>query len=96
MGTYILMAEASGYTEKQEITKINNDLNLIQYKVMNTLADSIPYIENCMMTTHVRNGNLVVEIIDGGTVDIMRREEEKTQENKNTQGIAKLFTMMNG
>ena len=90
------MAEASGYTNKQEITKINNDLNLIKYKVMNTLTDNIPYIENCMMTTYVRNGKLVVETIDGRTVDIMRREEEKKQENKEPQGMAKLYTMMSG
>ena len=38
------MSEASGYTNKQEITKINNDLNLIKYKVMNTLTDNI--VEN--------------------------------------------------
>ena len=49
---------------------------------MKTLTDNIPYIENCMMTTYVRNGKLVVETIDGRTVDIMRREEEKKQENK--------------
>ena len=32
--TYILMAEASGYTNKQETTKINSDLNLIKYKTV--------------------------------------------------------------
>ena len=73
------MTEASGYTNKQEIAKINNDLNLIKYKVMNTLADNIPYIENCMMTTYVRNGKLFVEIIDGRTVDIMRREKQQDE-----------------
>ena len=81
--TYILMAEKSGHTNKQEIIKINNDLNLIKYKVMNTLTDNIPYIENCMMTTYVRNGKLFVEIIDGRTVDIMRRE--KLQDEGNIQ-----------
>ena len=73
------MTEASGYTNKQEIAKINNDLNLIKYKVMNTLADNIPYIENCMMTTYVRNGKLFDEIIDGRTVDIMRREKQQDE-----------------
>ena len=73
------MTEASGYTNKQEIAKINTDLNLIKYKVMNTLADNIPYIENCMMTTYVRNGKLFVEIIDGRTVDIMRREKQQDE-----------------
>ena len=48
------------------------------------------------MTTYVRNGKLVVETIDGRTVDIMRREEEKKQENKEPQGMAKLYTMMSG
>ena len=48
---------------------------------MNTLTDNIPYIENCMMTAYVRNGKLFVEIIDGRTMDIMRREEEKKEEN---------------
>ena len=62
------MAEASGYTCKQEITKINNDLDLIKYKVMNTLTDNIPDIENCTMMTYVRNGTLTVEIVDGRTV----------------------------
>ena len=79
--TYILMAEASGYTNEQEITKINNDLNLIKHEVMNTLTDSIPYIENCMMTTYVRNGKLFVEIIDGPTVDILRREQQQDEGN---------------
>ena len=62
------MAEASGYTCKQEITKINNDLDLIKYKVMNTLTDNIPDIESCTMMTYVRNGTLTVEIVDGRTV----------------------------
>ena len=75
------MAEASGYTNKQEITKINNDLNLIKYKVMNTLTDNIPYIENCMMTTYVRNGKLIVEIIDERTVVILRREKQQDEGN---------------
>ena len=75
------MAEASGYTNKQEITKINNDLNLIKYKVMNTLTDNVPYIENCMMTTYVRNGKLIVEIIDERTVVILRREKQQDEGN---------------
>ena len=75
------MAESSGYTNKQEITKINNDLNLIKYKVMNTLTDNIPYIENCMMTTYVRNGKLIVEIIDERTVVILRREKQQDEGN---------------
>ena len=81
MKTYILMAEASGYTNEQEMTKINNDLNLIKNEVMNTLTDNISYIENCMMTTYVRNGKLSVEIIDGRTVDIMRREKQQDKGN---------------
>ena len=96
MRTYILMAEASGYTNEQEITKINNDLNWIKNEVMNTLTDNIPYIENCMMTTYVRNGKLFVEIIDGRTVDIMRREDERNKENKEQNGMAKLYAIMNG
>ena len=75
------MAEASGYTNKQEMIKINNDLNLIKNEVMNTLTDNIPYIDNCMMTTYVRNGKLIVEIIDGRTVDIMRREKQQDEGN---------------
>ena len=86
------MAEASGYTNKQEITKINNDLNLIKNEVMNTLTDNIPHIENCMMTTYVRNGKLFVEIIDGRTVDVMRREDERYKENKEQNGMEKLYT----
>ena len=53
----MLMAKASIYTNKQEITKINNDLNLVKTDVMNTLTDNMSYIENCMMMTYVRNGN---------------------------------------
>ena len=71
------MTEAFGYKSKQDLIKINDDLNLIKNEVMNTLTDNIPYIENCVMTTYVRNGKLFVEITDGRTVDIMRREEEK-------------------
>ena len=63
---------------------------------MNTLTDNIPHIENCVMTTYVRNGKLIVEIIDGRTVDIMRREEEKKAEDKEPKGMAKLYTVMNG
>ena len=70
--TYILMTEAFGYKSKQDLIKINDDLNLIKNEVMNTLTDNIPYIENCVMTTYVRNGKLFVEITDGRTVDIMR------------------------
>ena len=79
--TYILMAEASGYTNKQEIAIIKNDLNLVKYKVMNTLTDNIPYIETCMMTTCARNGKLIVENIDGRTVDIMGREKQQDEGN---------------
>ena len=75
------MAEASGHTNKQEIIEINDDLNLIKNEVMNTLADNIPYIENCMMTTYVRNGKLIVEITDGRTVDMMRREKQQDEGN---------------
>ena len=71
------MTEAFGYKSKQDLIKINDDLNLIKNEVMNTLTDNIPYIENCVMTTYVRNGKLFVAITDGRTVDIMRREEEK-------------------
>ena len=71
------MTEAFGYKSKQDLIKINDDLNLIKNEVTNTLTDNIPYIENCVMTTYVRNGKLFVEITDGRTVDIMRREEEK-------------------
>ena len=60
---------------------MNNDLKLINNEVMNTLADSIPYIENGMMTTYVRNGKLIVEIIDGRTVDILRREQQQDEGN---------------
>ena len=89
------MAEASGHTNKQDILKIDNDLNLIKNEVMNTLTDNIPYIENCMMTTYVRNGKLIVEITDGRAVDMMRREEEKKEEIKEPKGMAKLYTVMN-
>ena len=63
---------------------------------MNTLTDNIPYIENCMMTTYVRNGKLFVEIIDGRTVDITRREDERNKENKEQNGMATLYAIMNG
>ena len=66
------MTEAFGYKSKQDLIKVNDDLNLIKNEVMNTLTDNIPYIENCVMTTYVRNGKLFVEITDGRTVDIMR------------------------
>ena len=48
---------------------------------MKTLTDNIPYIENCMMTTYVRNGKLIVENIDGRTVDMMRREQQRDEGN---------------
>ena len=90
------MAEASGHTNKQDILKIDNDLNLKNNEAMNTLTDNIPYIENCMMTTYVRNGKLIVEITDGRAVDMMRREEEKKEEIKEPKGTAKLYTVLNG
>ena len=74
---YILMPEAFGYKSKQELIKINDDLNLVKNEVMDALT-GVPYIENnCFATVYVRNGKMFVEIIDGRTVDIMRREEEK-------------------
>ena len=48
-----------------------------------------------MMTTYVRNGKLFVETLDGRTVDIMRREEERNKENKEPKRMAKLYTIMN-
>ena len=70
----------------------NNDLNWIKDTVMNTLTDNIPYIENRMMTTYVRNGKLFVEIIDGRTVDIMKQQKEREEQ----KGLAKLYTIMHG
>ena len=49
-----------------------------------------------MMTNDVRNGELVVEIIDRGTVEIVRREEEKNVENKEPKGMVTLYAVMNG
>ena len=79
--TYKLMAKASGHINKQEITKIKNDLSLIKNEVLNTLTDNIPYIENCMMTTSVRNGKLIVEIIDGRTMVIMKTKKQEDEGN---------------
>ena len=53
------MAEACGNTNKQETSTISSDLNVIKYKVVSTSTDDIPYIENCDMTTFVRNGKLI-------------------------------------
>ena len=35
----------------------------------------------CMMTTYVRNGKLILEIVDGRTVDIMRGEKQQDEGN---------------
>ena len=71
------MAEASGYTNKEEIAKISNDLNFTKKEVLNALM-GVPYFEsNCHTMVNVRNGKMFVEIVDARTIDIMRRNETK-------------------
>ena len=71
------MTEAFGYKSKQELIKINNDLNLVKNEVMDALT-GVPYIEkNCFTTVYVRNGKMFVEIMDTRTIDIIKREEAK-------------------
>ena len=73
------MTEAFGYKSKQELTKINDDLNLVKNEVMDALT-GVPYIENkCVTTIYVRNGKMFVEITDTRTIDIVKREEAKKQ-----------------
>ena len=73
------MTEAFGYKSKQELTKINDDLNLVKNEVMDALT-GVPYIENkCFTTVYVRNGKMFVEITDTRTIDIVKREEAKKQ-----------------
>ena len=89
------MAEAPRYTNKQETSKIN-DLNLIKNEVLDALT-GVPYIgNNCFATVYVRDGKMFVEIVDSRTIDIMRREQEKTVENTEPKGMATLYTVMSG
>ena len=84
------MPEASG--KAKQISKINKDLDLIKDKVMNTLYE-IPYIENnCTTMIYVHDGKMIVEIVDARTIDIMKQEKEREEQ----QGLAKLYTIMNG
>ena len=71
------MTEAFGYKSKQELIKINDELNLIKNEVMDALT-GVPYVENnCFTTVYVRNGRMFVEITDTRANDIMKREEAK-------------------
>ena len=71
------MTEAFGYKSKQELIKINDELNLIKNEVMDALT-GVPYVENnCFTTVYVRNGRMFVEITDTRAIDIMKREEAK-------------------
>ena len=71
------MTEAFGYKSKQELIKINDELNLIKNAVMDALT-GVPYVENnCFTTVYVRNGRMFVEITDTRAIDIMKREEAK-------------------
>ena len=73
------MTEAFGYKSKQELIKINDDLNLVKNEVMDALT-GVPYIENkCFTTVYVRNGKMFVEITGTRTIDIVKREEAKKQ-----------------
>ena len=75
--TYILMTEAFGYKSKQDLVKVNDDLNSVKNEVMDALT-GVPYVENnCFTTIYVRNGKMFVEIVDTRTIDILKREEEK-------------------
>ena len=44
------MTEAFGYKSKQELIKINDELNLIKNEVMDALT-GVPYVENNCFTT---------------------------------------------
>ena len=71
------MTESFGYKSKQELIKINDELNLIKNEVMDALT-GVPYVENnCFTTVYVRNGRMFVEITDTRAIDIMKREEAK-------------------
>ena len=71
------MTEAFGYKSKQDLIKINDELNLIKNEVMDALT-GVPYVENnCFTTVYVRNGRMFVEITDTRAIDIMKREEAK-------------------
>ena len=73
------MTEAFGYKSKQELIKINDDLNLVKNEVMDALT-GVPYIENkCFTTVYVRNGKMFVESTHTRTIDIVKREEAKKQ-----------------
>ena len=88
------MTEAFGYKSKQELIKINDDLNLVKNEVMDALT-GVPYIENnCFTTVYVRNGKMFVEIADTRTIDIMKQEEK--EKPKEPKGMANLYTIMNG
>ena len=77
MRVYILMSEAFGYKSKQELIKVNDDLNLIKNEVMDALT-GVPYVENnCFTTVYVRGGKMFVEIADTRTIDIMKQEEKE-------------------
>ena len=86
------MEEASGYKSKQQLIKVNDDLNFVKDELMDALT-GVPYIENnCFTTIYVRNGKMFVEIVDTRTIDIMKQEKEREEQ----KGLAKLYTIMNG
>ena len=71
------MTEAFGYKSKQDLVKVNDDLNSVKNEVIDALT-GVPYVENnCFTTVYVRNGKMFVEIADTRTIDIMKREEAK-------------------
>ena len=66
----VLMAEVFGDKCKQEISKLNNDLSLLKNEVLDTLT-GVPYIENnCTARVYVRDGTMLVGIVDARALDI--------------------------
>ena len=77
------MTEASG--KAKQISTINKDLDLIKDKVMSALYE-IPYIENnCTTMIFVKDGKMIVELVDARTIDIMKQDKEREEQQKDRQ-----------
>ena len=77
------MTEASG--KAKQISTINKDLDLIKDKVMNALYE-IPYIENnCTTMIFVKDGKMIAELVDARTIDIMKQDKEREEQQKDRQ-----------
>ena len=83
------MTDASDYTRKQEMSRINNDPTLRKTEVLDALT-GVSYIESKIVRLRFMQGmEMFEDIVDARTIDILRREKDEESRKQRTKGNGK-------